>query len=344
MSVLPPVPTADLEHILTVAENDFQQLKDARIFITGGTGFFGTWLLEAIAAANARLNTKIDAVVLSRNPAAFADRSPHLAQNKAFFWHTGDVRNFAPPSGSFDHIIHGATAASAALNSQSPKEMFSTIVHGTEHILEFALKAKVENHLFISSGAVYGKQPPDLSLISEIYNGGPDPTNVGSAYAEGKRAAELLCAATPEINTKIARCFAFIGPHLPLNAHFAAGNFIRDVLLGTDIIIQGDGRPVRSYLYAADLAIWLIAILTRGKKYHPYNVGSAVPVSIMELANLVVKKASEKIAVRALSPEGKSHPERYVPDTSRASNELGLKLYVPLEESIVRTLQWHREK
>ena len=342
MPVLPPVPAADLEHILTVAEKDFQQLQGARIFITGGTGFFGTWLLEAIAAANARLNTKIDAVVLSRNPAAFAKRLPHLAQNPSFSWHVGDVRTFASPSGEFSHIIHGATAASAALNEQDPREMFTTIVHGTERVLEYALGCQTKNLLLISSGAVYGKQPPDIPNIPETYMGAPDPSDPLSAYAEGKRAAELLCALTPGLSSKIARCFAFIGPHLPLDAHFAAGNFLRDVLREKNIVIHGDGRPLRSYLHASDLVIWLLAILVRGRSNHPYNVGDEKAVSIAELARITALAGNKHPeSVEILQPPGEDPPPRYVPDTNRAKNELELTACIGLPESIKSTLSWH---
>lgn len=340
MSVLPPVPAADLEHILTVAENDFQQLKDARIFITGGTGFFGTWLLEAIAAANARLNTKIDAVILSRDPAAFANRLPHLAQNLSFSWHVGDVRTFTSPSGEFSHIIHGATAASAALNEQDPREMFTTIVHGTERVLEFGQTAGVTDQLFISSGAVYGKQPENLAKLPETFSGAPDPTDSQSAYAEGKRAAEMLCALNLSFPTKIARCFAFIGPHLPLDTHFAAGNFLRDALAKTPIIIKGDGRPMRSYLHAADLIIWLLAILVRGQNGHPYNVGSDQAISIAELARLIAAEAKHAVDIRILSKPGTGLPPRYVPNVERARNELGLNVAVSLQKAIRSTLAW----
>lgn len=343
MAVLPPVSAEDIAHILTVAEADLRALSGSRIFLTGGTGFFGTWLLETLAAANARLGTNINALILSRNPEVFAHRSPHLAATPSFTWLAGDVRNFAFPSGTFDFIINGATAASAALNSQSPKEMFSTIVHGTERVLEFALVAGVKNQLFISSGAIYGKQPHDLLLISETYTGGPDLSSTSSAYAEGKRAAELLCAATPDVITKVARCFTFIGPHLPLDTHFAAGNFLRDALSGNNISIHGDGRPLRSYLYAADLVIWLLGILTRGSRNRPYNVGSPNPVSIRELADLVAKHANKNISVHVMSAAGATPPERYVPDTLRALTELNLSPIISLDESIARSLQWLRK-
>lgn len=341
MARLPPVPADDIAHILSNAEDDLRELAGSRLFITGGTGFIGTWLLETLAAANSCLGTRISVVVLSRNPEKFASRSPHLAENRNLSLTAGDVREFLPPPGHFDFIIHAATAASAAFNQAAPREMFSTIVAGTARVLEFAEQTGAQ-HLYLSSGAVYGQQPADIDRMSESYAGAPNVMDPASAYAEGKRSAELLCATTPGIASKIARCFAFIGPHLPLNAHFAAGNFIRDALHHRTIVVQGDGRPLRSYLYAADLVIWLFAILVRGTALRPYNVGSDYAVSIADLAKRVAHQAPVSVPVKIMSSPTSDLSPRYVPDTQRATRELGLRQQIDLDAAIARTLSWHR--
>lgn len=337
---------ADLDHILHHTEGLWEELRGQRIFITGGTGFFGCWLLESFAWANDTLGLDATAVVLTRNLAAFRNKAPHLVAHPAIQFHLGDVRSFEFPNGSFSHVIHAATEASAKLNEEDSLLMFDTIVEGTRRTLEFAQQCGAQKFLLTSSGAVYGKQSPEMTHITEEYVGTPDSTDPRAAYGEGKRVAELLCALYAKqygLEAKIARCFAFVGPYLPLDIHFAIGNFIRDALGGRPIQVNGDGTPYRSYLYAADLAIWLWTILLRGQSCRPYNVGSEAALTISELAQQVATCCQPAARVEiACEPQAGKLPERYVPSVQRSALELGLRQTIDLGDSIRRTIHWHQ--
>ena len=344
MKPVPPLPEADLLHILERTENLWQKLSRERLFITGGTGFVGVWLLETLAAANARLNAGVSVTVLSRSPENAIAKYPHLSGTCS--WLKGDVRDFAFPQGEFSHIIHAATSTDARFNTAAPNEALDTIVNGTRHVLDFAEHARTCNLLLTSSGAIYGTQPPELSHMPEEYAGAPDVTNPDSIYAEGKRMGELQLAIAAKhtgLNAKIARCYCFVGPHLPLDWHFAIGNFIRDALAGQELVVQGNGRPLRSYLHAADLTIWLLTILLNGERMHPYNVGSEDACSIADLAQRVAFLAGMPGQVRILSHDDGGPLPRYVPDVSRARNELGLEQTISLDAAISRTLTWLKE-
>jgi len=335
----------DLDHVLTHTREMWEELRGRRLFITGGTGFFGCWLLESFVWANDRLGLGASAMVLTRNPEAFQRKAPHLASHPAIKFHVGDVRSFEFPEGEFSHVIHAATEASSKLNDEDPLLMLDTIVQGTRHTLEFARQCGAKKFLLTSSGAVYGKQPPDITNIPEDYVGAPDTMNPCSAYGEGKRLAEQLCALYNKkygIETKIPRCFAFMGPYLPLDTHFAIGNFIRDGITGGPILVKGDGTPYRSYLYAADLAIWLWTSLFRGAACRPYNVGSEKRISIAELAHTVagVFHPPVEVKIQGKSTVGKIH-EMYVPSTQRAFLELHLQQTIGLQESIKRTIRYN---
>ena len=340
----------DLDQVLAATHDLWDELRGRRIFITGATGFFGCWLLETFAWANSRQNLGAQATVLTRNPDKLFNNLPHLA-GAGFEVLVGDVRNFCFPDGEFSHIIHAATESSADLNVNHPQLMFDTIVEGTRHCLAFAAHAGARKFLFTSSGAVYGKQPSDLTHVPEDFAGSPDPLEPNSAYGEGKRAAELLCALAAKdtgLEARIARCFAFVGPYMKLDTHFAIGNFIRDVLAGNRILVRGDGTPVRSYMYAGDLMIWLWTILFRGASCRAYNVGSEDGINIADLAREVAAvdgggDAVPRTPVQILgTPVPGAPPLRYVPSTARAQRELGLRCSVPLRDAIDRTMQWNR--
>jgi dTDP-glucose 4,6-dehydratase len=220
-----------------------------------------------------------------------------------------------------------------------------TIVGGTRRVLDFASCAGVRKVLLLSSGAVYGTQPPDMAAIPEDYPGAPQPRDRRFAYGEGKRVAESLCCAAADRTgweAKVARCFTFAGPRLPLDGPFAIGNFVRDALARRPIRVRGDGSAIRSYLYASDLAAWLWTILFRGCPDRAYNVGSDWAISIADLARTVAAILPGGVPVEIVAPGGGQTPlQRYVPDIGRAAAELGLRVRVPLEEAIRRMAAWY---
>ncbi len=347
MSPAKPLARQDLELILEHTAPLWGEVRGQRFLLTGGTGFFGCWLVESFCFVNHVLGLGAEATILTRNPQAFAQKCPHLASDSAVTLQAGDVRSFSFPDGEYSYIVHAATEASAKQASETPLEMLSTIIAGTERTLEFAATHGARKFLLTSSGAVYGKQPTDVTHVPESYAGAPDPLDSSNFYAEGKRIAELLCAlyqSRASLECKIARCWAFCGPHLPLDQHFAIGNFIGDVLAGRPIQIQGDGTPRRSYLYAADLAVWLWTMLFRAPALVPFNVGSSHDVSVLELAQTVVATLSPQTEIRvARKAVSGAAPLRYVPCVDRASEMLGLRQTIGLEECIRRTAGWYRE-
>ncbi len=340
--------SADLEYVFKQVEPLFDRHQENRIFLTGGTGFFGKWLL-LIFMKLIEEGYRIELVILSRDPQKFIESFPALKPfSKRIQFIKGDVRHFEYPSGEFSYVIHAATAASAGLNQGAPLEMFDAILEGTRRVLEFCKLHKTKPHvLFVSSGAVYGQQPTTVTHIPETFLGAPAIYHEHNAYAVGKYTAEHLCyqySHVYDLPIKIARPFAFIGPYLPLDIHFAIGNFIRDALKGGPIVVNGDGSPFRSYQYAADLVVWLLHILVRGKTCYPYNVGSDEDYDIAEIAHGVSAQFSHRpeVVIKQAKTPGQK-PSRYVPSVKRALSELNLPANLRLEESLSRTILWHQQ-
>lgn len=319
---------------------DTRSLHGQRIFVTGGTGFFGYWLLSLFDLLH-RQGVALKVCVLSRSPTAFLTRAPFFADAPWLDWQQGDIKDFGalPPA---DLLIHAATDTDADAH-RHPLAIMDDILLGTRHTLERAREAGVRRALYVSSGAVYGLQPADVAQIPEDAAFACDALHAGSAYGEAKRAAEQWClqfGLQHGIAIPVARCFAFVGATLPLDGHFAIGNFIRDALAGQTIQVSGDGSPLRSYLYGADLAIWLLTLLLQGQHGRAYNVGADQALSIAELAHQVRDTLAPAAAVHiARGHDDKAGRNRYIPSIQRARHELALDAWTPLEEAIRLTAE-----
>ena len=314
------------------------------LLVTGGTGFFGRALIRNWESARqlvGRLPYE-EITILSRSPEKIRATFPQIANLPWIKWHTGDVLHpdSLPQYGKYDHILHAA-ADSTDVAALTPLEKFHQIVVGTENILRFAVSQGTSRFLLTSSGAVYGPPPLNMVAIPESYNGMPDPMATGNAYGVAKRQAEHLCTLYGQqfgLETVVARCFAFVGEDLPLNAHFAIGNFIRDALYKPAIFVQGNGSPIRSYLDQRDLAIWLTRLLHDGTPGQAYNVGSDQAITIAELASLVRSTlAPEQDVLIANAGVSASGRNIYVPNISKAREEFALQVQIPLADAIRET-------
>lgn len=334
------IPEEDLQRCHDVLGiSSWRAITGQSIFIAGGTGFIGKWLLATLLDAIEKLSLDCSITVLSRDPGAFQRAWPAVAERVK--WIAGDVRDFPITNEHFDVIVHAATDVASQV---SPQDVFSTCLDGTRHLLDLAARCGASRLLLVSSGAVYGQLPPGISHVPETHLGGPDPLLASSAYGEGKRVSEWLCsqASANGLEVKIARVFALVGPHLPLDKQFAIGNFLRSAMAGEPIDILGDGTPYRSYLYAADMAAWLWAVLIRGAQGCAYNIGSEESLSIVDLAERIssILGCSIDVSTR-LQPKPGASAMHYVPNTARTRLDLQLPAAMALEEAIARTARWY---
>lgn len=318
------------------------------LFVTGGTGFFGKALLRHWAESSTPQLTRARITLLSRDPASFQATHGALLARLNVQLIAGDIQQpNTLPDGDYTHVLHAATDSTTGL-LLTPLQRFEQIVDGTRHVLDLAVRCGTPRVLLTSSGGVYGDIAQFPGGVPESYNGMPDPLEPRHAYSVAKRQAEHLCALYQDAHglpTVIARCFAFVGEDLPLDAHFAAGNFLRDALAGQDIVIQGDGTPIRSYMDQRDLARWLTTLLLRGESGRAYNVGSGEAVSMAHLAERIAaltpgRRLNVQVMNRVTSGQA-AHRDFYLPDISRARNELGLQAEIGLDESIRHVLSCH---
>jgi dTDP-glucose 4,6-dehydratase/UDP-glucose 4-epimerase len=325
----------------SASDQRWLRLQNAHIFITGGTGLFGRWFLTALLDANQRLGTHIQATVLTRNPTQLlAEFANHPGAEALNLWQ-GDVTNFEFPATKFTHVIHMATtSAHETFAGEDSLAKFHMLHYGTERVLQLAAKSGVRKVLFTSSGVAYGAYPQ--GHVPESYQGAPSPLDAGSGLGQGKRAAEFLCSYYAEkfgFEATIARCFAFAGAGLPLNIHYAIGNFVHDALHAQALTVKGDGSPMRSFLYLGDLVHWLLALLVDGQRNTIYNVGSDQAISIADLAYRVRDLIAPQKTVQILGDRdhnvGNFVRNWYVPDIQKARHELALNVWTSLDDTIL---------
>lgn len=313
------------------------------LLVTGGTGFFGKALLRYWISNPDVINVYERITILTRSPDSFVESYGYLLKNSKIIMHSGDIMlpRTLDEIPLVSHVLHAATDSTYGPNLSS-LERYQQIVQGTENIIDFAVKKGVKKFLLTSSGGVYGPQPPDMENIPENYYGMPNPLDPTAAYSVGKRVAEHLCAlysAKFGFEFVVARCFAFVGQDLPLNVHFAIGNFIRDALYGNEIVVAGSGHPVRSYLHQDDLAKWLMVMLEKGKAGAAYNLGSDEAITIKDLAHLVrdLISPSKHIIIKGQT-DVVDFKNRYVPSIEKIKSELGLSVEINLNSAILKSV------
>jgi len=318
----------------------WSKLDNETIFMTGGTGFFGTALLYSLLQVKLQRKININITILTRNISSFSKKHPFLFQSDFINCIQGDVVNFDFPDQKFSKVLHLATtSATETFNDEDQLKKYKTLADGTERVMQFAVKCGATKVLFTSSGIVYGDMPN--GKVSEDYAGAPITTDPMSALGQGKRSAEFIIsyyANKYDIDYVIARCFSFAGPGLPLDIHYAIGNFVKDALVRDNIKVSGDGSQIRSYLDIRDLTVWLLTLMAKNNKRDVYNVGSDYDISIRDLAFLVRDVISPnklvEIQNNVKNNTGNFARNWYVPNIDRVKEEFGLSVWTPISSSI----------
>ena len=332
----------DVDLLLSRCAVDAEIFRRKTVFITGGTGFFGVWILSALATIKKRLDGDMRIVALSRDPHKFLARHTQsdLALGVEFI--TGDVKDFLLGDVRPDYLIHMATTnAEETFAGEDQLKKLETLYLGTKNVLE-QCGPTLEKVLFTSSGVAYGNSKS--GVFSESDNTAPDTGDIGSALALGKMTAEYLVVYYAKkfgYTYSVARCFAFSGQYLPLDIHYAFGNFIMDVLEGREVLVRGDGLERRSYLYVGDAVAWLLRLLAEPAN-DMYNVGSEGTISIADLALKVASRSKRNAGFVVLSENqdtGNFRRMSYIPSTRKITQAYpSLREWTSLDYAIDRML------
>jgi nucleoside-diphosphate-sugar epimerase len=295
-------------------------------------------MVESLLHASDEHSLNVTITALVRNGTAFRQRFPHLIASHAVNVLEADVRRFHAPTPP-THVVHAASATSPTRPGFDPDDIIETIENGTRRTLDVARESASRRVLIISSGSVYDRKQRGAVRINEDHATLETGGSLAERFGASKRVAERA-AMGADVDACIARIFAVHGPRLPLDGQFAVGQFLADALAGRAIRMSGDGTPVRTYLYAADMAAWCWTILLRGRPGRAYNVGAEGEHTIADVAEQVSRLSPRGLKVERGLSSGSLRADRFVPDTTRARDELGLDAWTGFEGGLARTWQW----
>jgi len=336
----------DCRDALQGREQLLGELKGAKLLVTGGTGFMGTWLAELVACLNDEHRFGTGLTLLARSTDRFSLEHPHLSGRPDVALVKADIRHVVEIPQDTRYVIHAAASPDNRAHASEPVETMELIANGTSAILRAVGRCSSFSRLLnLSSALVSGRQSPELPALPESSAEAPPPGAVTSAYGEAKRYAETLCSSARsqyKVPVVTARPFAFVGPFMQLDRPWAVTDFLRDALTGQAIRVLGDGQTVRSYLYGSEAAFWLLRTLVAGVPGQAYNVGSAEAVTLEGLAQLIASQFSPRPEVRLNAGGAAVHKTRLVPDLALARKALQLEARIPLASAIQRTVAWHR--
>jgi len=338
----------DCEKSLSDYVVSLDSLKNQAVLITGGTGFMGKWLTEAIVLLNQKHNFNVKLYLLARNISEYREQVPHLANLPFIDLIEQDARNISNLPEDITYIIHAAGSPDSRKHISNPLKTIDIIYRGTHALLDACLRLpNLKKFVHISSNYVYGHQNDRTTNIKETEIGTADPNSVNAAYSEAKRMAETVCAVyrnQQKLPIVIVRPFAFIGPYQELEKPWAINNFIRDSILGGPIRILGNENTVRGYMYGSDMAFWLLKALAQGKTGAIYNVGSDQAITLKALSTKITLNFNNKIDV--LVKSSKTYPLSpvvSVADTIHIRTDLQVKQIFDLESALKRTIDWYKQ-
>lgn len=361
MDTAEDVVKSDLAYICNNLTEEFSILSGKNLLITGGAGFLGYYLVQAVLYWN-EINPTVAPIhitIYDNYIRGIPDWLTNLSDNPNLVLVKHDITNPLPSDiPDFHFIIHAASIASPTFYRKYPIETMDANVNGLRYLLEYCLKQKgkgnpVEGFLFYSTSEIYGDPSPENIPTPETYRGNVSCTGPRACYDESKRYGETLCvnfAHQYGLPIKAARPFNNYGPGLKITDRRVLPDFARDIFDGRDIILLSDGSPTRTFCYIADAIVGYYKILIKGHPGEAYNIGVESPeISMANLAERVVDLARDLFdytgkVVRQTSSDQDylvDNPNRRCPIIAKARQHLGYNPSISVDEGLKRSLIWY---
>jgi dTDP-glucose 4,6-dehydratase len=317
----------DLMEVANRTKSFHVNFSNSRILVLGGTGFLGSWLVESLLQINKQSNLNLQIHVPARN----ASKLTYLSEkNLQVYPHDFGSEKFLGAKGDFDYIFHALTP--------TVSDDLDPVLSITKFLLQDIEEWKLPPRLVhLSSGAVYPKSIASIGPIAEQeVSLSTDLTRYGTL--KWKLEQEIISKTQSGIINGISpRLFAFAGPRIPLDAHFAIGNFMSQGIRGKDILVQGNSQTVRSYLHPVDAVIWLLksAVIKENELLH---IGSENGFSMATIA----EKVARIFDVNTILSGSEQEASIYYPSTFLTRKTLDCSEEIDLDNAITRWKKWIR--
>ena len=311
-----------------------------RILITGGAGFIGSHLCDRLLADGH------DVVVMDNLSTGSADNIAHLAGHERFHFIEHDVTSYIFVEGALDAVLHLASLPSPVDYLNLPIQTLKVGALGTHKTLGLAL-AKRARYLLASTSEVYGD--PLVHPQHEGYWGNVNPVGPRGVYDESKRFAEALTMAyhhSHGVDTRIARIFNTYGPRMRLDDGRVVPNFVCQALRGDPLTVYDDGSRTRGFCYVSDMVEGIVRLFNSSETT-PVNLGNPGEMSVLDFAHLVLKLTGSRSPITFVEPADArtaDDPKVRSPDIAKAQRVLGWEPQVSLEEGLLHTIAYFRER
>lgn len=320
-----------------------EQLKGSTILITGGTGFVGSWIARALVWLNDNFDFGCKIILLARDPENLERSDPKLYRRSDITYLRSDIRSVHNLPSNINYIIHAAANPDNRVHMSDPVNTMDVIAFGTKAIMDAATRLPdIRSIVHISSGQVYGKAPDNGESLRETILYNFFKNDITSVYPEAKRYAETICLAYRslfKLPVCIVRPFSFIGPYQKLNKPWAINTFLQEALNNQPMRIVGNGKPQRSYLYASDMAAWLLVVLAEGKSGEIYNLGSSEGISLKEVTEKINKLLPRPVDV--IVQNYNNDESKFIPNLEHIIEKFDLKMVFNFDEALQQTIQWN---
>lgn len=326
-------------------------IKNKTVFISGACGMIGSCIVDALMYRNKIYKDNCTIIANGRNENKLKERFKDYLSSENFKYYIQDINEEIKMEQNIDYIIHAASNTHPIAYSHDPVGTITTNVIGTNNLLDYAVKNKIQKFVFLSTVEIYGENRGDIEKFTEDYLGYINCNTVRAGYPESKRTGETLCqayASKYNLHILIPRLPRVYGPTMLTTDSKAMSQFIKNAVNDDNIVLKSEGNQYFSYLYVADVVSGILTILRDGAPGEAYNLASeSSNITLKELANIIADFNNKRVIFEIPNEEekkGYSTATKAIMDSTKIERDLKWASMYNIKDGINRTIEILKDK